>query len=158
MKHPVIDTIERRRSTNFFDPDKELAADLVEELVRLATRAPTAFNLQNWRFVAAGTPEAKLRLKTAAYGQSKVAEAAVTFIVCGRFPDHAEMEAHLTPSVEAGIVPADLVPEWSSAVAATYGDNSQMQRDEAIRSATLGAAFLMLAAEAKGQGYSPSQW
>ena len=30
---------------------------LIQELVRLATLAPTAFNLQNWRFIAVRTPD-----------------------------------------------------------------------------------------------------
>lgn len=155
MKNPIIAAIESRVSTNLFDADKALADEQIEELARLATRAPTAYNLQNWRFVAVRTPEAKARLQAAAYGQAKVTDAAVTYIVCGRFPSHTVMEGRLRPSVEAGFMPEEMVAAWTEAVESSYGDNPQKQRDEAVRTATLGAAFLMFAAQAYGLATGP---
>jgi nitroreductase len=155
MQNPIITAIESRASANLFDADKALEPEQIEELARLATRAPTAYNLQNWRFIAVSTQDAKARLQAAAYGQAKVSEAAVTYIVCGRIPSHTVMEERLRPSVEAGFMPADMVGAWARAVESTYGDNPQMQRDEAVRTATLGAAFLMLAAQAHGLTTGP---
>lgn len=155
MKNPIIAAIEGRASINLFDAAKALTHERIEELARLATHAPTAYNLQNWRFVAVATPEAKARLQAAAYGQAKVAEAAVTYIVCGRLPSHTTVEECLQPSVEAGLMSAETVGAWAEAVAVTYGGNPQMQRDEAVRTATLGAAFLMFAAQAYGLATGP---
>jgi len=155
MKNPIVAAIESRVSTNLFDAEKALTDEQIEELTRLATRAPTAYNLQNWRFIAVRAPEAKVRLQAAAYGQVKVTEAAVTYIVCGQLPSHTVMEGRLRPSVEAGFMPMDMVGAWADAVKSTYGDDPQMQRDEAIRTATLGAAFLMFAAEAYGLASGP---
>ncbi|WP_338048971.1 nitroreductase family protein [Rhodoligotrophos defluvii] len=73
MKNPIIAAIESRVSANLFDAERALSDEHIEELTRLATRAPTAYNLQNWRFIAVRTPEAKARLQAAAYGQAKVA-------------------------------------------------------------------------------------
>ena len=39
-------------SANLFDASHTLTDVEIEELVRLATRAPTAYNLQHWRFIA----------------------------------------------------------------------------------------------------------
>lgn len=150
MHNSIITAIEGRVSVSRFDAGKTLGDEQIAELARLATRAPTAYNLQNWRFIAVRTPEAKARLQAAAYGQAKVAEAAATYIVCGQLPSHTVVEERLQPSVEAGFMPSATVGDWARAVLATYGDNPQMQRDEAVRTATLGAAFLMFAAEAYG--------
>ncbi|RMC38080.1 nitroreductase family protein [Paracoccus alkanivorans] len=155
MKNPIITAIENRVSTNLFDAGKALTDAQIEELASLATRAPTAYNLQNWRFIAARSAEAKARLQAAAYGQTKVAEAAVTYIICGQHPVSAVMEERLQPSVEAGFMPSDMIGAWTKAVEDNYGGNAQMQRDEAIRTATLGAAFLMFAAEAHGLATGP---
>ncbi|OHV77913.1 nitroreductase family protein [Ensifer sp. LCM 4579] len=155
MKNPIIAAIEGRVSTNLFDAEKALTDEQIEELTRLATRAPTAYNLQNWRFIAVRTAEAKARLRAAAYGQAKVTEAAVTYIVCGQLPSHTVVDGRLRPSVEAGFMPATMVGAWAEAVESTYSDNPQMQRDEAVRTATLGAAFLMFAAEAYGLATGP---
>ena len=155
MKNPIITAIENRASTNLFDAGKTLTDAQIEELANLATRAPTAYNLQNWRFIAVRNAEAKARLQASAYGQAKVAEAAVTYIVCGQLPVSTVMEERLRPSVEAGLMPSDMIGAWTKAVEDSYGGNAQMQRDEAIRTATLGAAFLMFAAEAHGLATGP---
>lgn len=147
--NPTIALIEKRISANSFDASHTLTDAEIEELTRLATRAPTAYNLQNWRFIAVRTPEAKTRLRTLAYGQAKVADAAVTFIICGLLPDHATLPARLSPFVKAGYMPAGLVSNWQENVRAQYAE-PQRARDEAIRSASLGAATMIFAAEAFG--------
>ncbi|MER8476257.1 nitroreductase family protein [Mesorhizobium sp. M1163] len=149
MTNPTISLIERRMSANRFDASYALTDAEVEELARLATRAPTAYNLQNWRFIAVRTPEAKARLRSVAHGQAKMQEAAVTFIVCGVLPDHAALTARLHPFVQAGFMPADMASGWQESARAQYAD-PRAARDEAVRSATLGAATLIFAAEALG--------
>lgn len=147
MTHPTITLIEKRVSANLFDDTHTLSDREIEELIRLATRAPSAYNLQNWRFIAVRTPESKARLRALAYGQAKVEQAAVTFIVCGTLPDHAAVPVRLRPFVDAGFMPSDMAPGWLEGARGQYAD-PQMARDEAVRSATLGAATLIYAAEA----------
>src|ERR1700738_2845692 len=83
MNTSVIEAIERRRTTNLYDASKSIPDDKIRELVRLATFSPTSFHLQNWRFIAVRSREAKARLRAVAAGQPKVTEAAVTFIMVG---------------------------------------------------------------------------
>jgi nitroreductase len=147
MPHPTIHLIERRVSANQFDASHRLSDTEIAELVRLATRAPTAYNLQNWRFIAARTQNAKARLRQLAFGQAKVFEAAVTFIICGQSPDHTTLADRLRPFVEAGHMPQDMASLWQKNVEVQYAE-PRAARDEAIRSAALGAATLMYAAEA----------
>lgn len=147
MLHPTIRLIERRVSANQFDASHHLKDAEIEELVRLATRAPTAYNLQNWRFIAVRTSDAKAKLRKHAYGQAKVSEAAVTFIICGQLPDHTALADRLRPFVESGHMPQKMASGWQENVRAQYAE-PRAARDEAIRSATLGAATLMYAAEA----------
>lgn len=149
MENSTIALIERRISANRFDAGHALAPAQIEELARLATRAPTAYNLQNWRFIALRTPAAKEKLQRLAYGQAKVSEAAVTFIVCGLLPDHRAIPARLSPFVEAGYMSPDTASGWQQDARAKYAE-PQAARDEAVRSATLGAATLIYAAEAMG--------
>lgn len=147
--HPALTLIEQRISVNRFDANHTLQDFEIERLVRLATRAPTAYNLQNWRFIAVRTPEAKARLRAVAHGQAKVAEAAVCFIVCGVLADPQELAVRLQPFVEAGHMPADMAQGWQQAARLQYA-TPQAARDEAVRSASLGAMTLMHAAQALG--------
>lgn len=155
MSHPTLTLIERRVSANRYDPEHVLTDEEIAALVRLATRAPTAFNLQNWRFIAVRAPEAKEKLRELAYGQGKVADAAVTFIICGSRPDHTTLLERLRPFVDSGFMPAAMAEGWRDSVRAAYGNDPGAARDEAIRSATLGAAMLMVAAEAMGFASGP---
>lgn len=155
MSHPVIAAIEERRTTVLFDPTRSLDDAQIAELVGLATRAPTAFNLQNWRFIAVRTPSAKARLRAVAWDQAKITEAAVTFIMVGQLADHAAMPARLEPAVAAGIMPAAMVPGWEAGAKSLYFEQPQRSRDEAVRTATFGAGTLILAAHAMGLGAGP---
>ena len=93
-----------------------LGDDQIRELVRIGTTAPTSFHLQNWRFIAVRTPEAKARLRLIAWDQPAITEAAVTFIVCGQLADSSVIPERLAPLVEAGIMPAEMVPESPHAI------------------------------------------
>jgi nitroreductase len=151
---PTIALIERRVSANQFDAGHALSRQEIEQLTRLATRAPSAYNLQNWRFIAVRTPEAKARLRRLAHGQAKVSQAAVTFIVCGLLPDHADVAERLRPFVEAGHMAAEAAAGWQEGARAQYAD-PRTARDEAVRSASLGAATLIYAAGAMGLASGP---
>ena len=74
MNQALQDLIEHRRTTNVFEPNHTISDKQIEHLVHLATRAPTSFNLQNWRFLAVRRPERKAKLRKLAYDQAKVSE------------------------------------------------------------------------------------
>jgi len=155
MTNVILSAIENRRTTNKYDSSRNIGDTQISELVRLATRAPTAFHMQNWRFIAVRTPDAKARLRKLAFDQPKVTEAAVTFIVVGQLASHLVMAERLASSVAAGFMPAEVVTGWEGAGKALYFEQPQRQRDEAVRTATFGASQLMFAAQAEGLGSSP---
>lgn len=155
MKQAITTLIEQRISANQFDTTKKISVAEIEELVRLATRAPSAFNFQNWKFIAVHTPEAKERLKAVAYGQQKIADACVTFIICGTLTPHLSLSNALQPSVQSGLVDQATHDAWVGMATAGYGENPQRQRDEAIRSASMATMNLMLAAQGMGMVSGP---
>jgi len=147
--HPTLALIEQRISANRFDDSHSLADAEIARLVQLATRAPTAYNLQNWRFIAVRTPVAKARLRALAQDQAKVQEAAVCFIVCGVLADPEALAERLQPFVDGGFMPAAMAQGWLQAAQQQYA-SAQAVRDEALRSASFGAMTLMHAAQAMG--------
>lgn len=163
MTHPMLDLIVERTSINRFDPSYTIDDATISELVRYASEAPSAYNFQNWRFIAVRTAAQKARLCAMAYGQKKVEEASVTFIVCGRLKPHLDLREAWRPFVAAGHADAATLDAVVASATRGYADNTQMQRDEAIRSASLAAMTLMLAAQAMGLvsgpmiGFDPEQ-
>lgn len=150
MNHPIRQLIESRVSANRYDPDRQISDDDIAALVDQATRAPSAYNFQNWKFIAVRTPEAKARLKALSYGQQKIADASVAFIVCGTLAAHEHLHRALQPSVAAGIMAQSMADGWVAQATRAHADDPSLQRDEAIRSASLAAMTLILAAEGMG--------
>lgn len=146
---PALELIRSRISANKFDTTKTLSQQEIRELVEYATQAPSSTNIQHWRFIAVTKPADKERLKQAAFGQQKVADAAVTFIVLGDLRGHEKLGTILDRSVKAGILDQQTRDRWVDTANESYA-NPLKARDEAIRSASLAAMTLMIAAQAKG--------
>jgi len=155
MTNAVIECILSRSAAKYYDPSATLSDDQISELVRIGTSAPTSFHLQNWRFIAVRSREAKARLSPIAWNQPAVTEAAVTFIVCGQLADSSVIPDRLAPLVKAGIMPEKMVPEWEIPARDLYMAYPQRQRDEAVRTATFGAAAMIYAARSLGLGSTP---
>ncbi len=153
--NPVIETILSRTAAKYYDTTAVLSDDEIRELVRIGTTAPTSFHLQNWRFIAVRSEEAKARLKPIAWNQPAISDAAVTFIMVGQMADASTVPERLKPVVDAGIMPAHLVSEWENPARGLYDNQPQRQRDEAVRTATFGAAAIMYAARSWGLGSTP---
>lgn len=151
----VIDTILSRRATKYYDPTAILTDDQIQELVRLGTTAPTSFHMQNWRFIAVRSQEAKAKLSPIAWNQPAIKDAAVTFIICGQLADSSVIPERLRPVVEAGIMPEKLIPDWEIPARDLYANYPERQRDEAIRSGTIGATTMMYIASCWGLGSTP---
>jgi nitroreductase len=155
MTNAIIESIVSRHTTKYYDPAAILSDDQIYELVRIGTTAPTSFHMQNWRFIAVRTLAAKARLRPIAWNQPATTEAAVTFIVCGQLADSSVIPDRLAPLVQAGIMSAKVVPEWEIPARGLYQEFPQRQRDEAIRTATFGAAAIIYAAHSLGLGSTP---
>jgi nitroreductase len=153
--NPVVETILSRSAAKYYDPSVTLSDDQISELVRITTTAPTSFHLQNWRFIAVRTPEAKARLKPIAWNQPPITDAAVTFIICGQLADSSVIPERLAPLVEAGVMPATMVPEWENPARDLYFDYPQRQRDEAVRTGAIAATAMMYVARSWGLGSTP---
>ncbi|WP_321848068.1 nitroreductase family protein [Pseudomonas paraveronii] len=151
----IAEVIKSRISANSYDTERQLTDQQIAELIDLATHAPSAFNLQNWKFLAVRSTEAKARLLPLAFGQQKIMDATVTFIVCGTLKPHETLPAALKPTLDAGIIDQAIYDMWVGAAQGMYQENPQLQRDEAIRSGSLAAMTLMLAAKGHGLVSTP---
>lgn len=149
-KNNVLNIMKARRSINTFEGAKVISNSDIEKIIHYATLAPTAFNLQNWHFTAVRSSDAKTQLKGLAYGQQKVEDAAVVFIVSGLLKPQELIENSLKASADNDILTTEVIEGWIGAVNSMYSENPEMQRDEAVRTASLASMNLMLAAQSMG--------
>lgn len=76
----VSDAAAQRRSIRRYRPDPVPRAD-IEAILRVASLAPSAFNLQPWRFVVVERPDIKATLSEAAHGQRQIASAPAVIVL-----------------------------------------------------------------------------
>jgi nitroreductase len=146
----ITTLLKQRIAITKFDPTQSLTEAEIRELVACAIEAPSSYNLQHWRFVAVTKPDDKQRLIQVANGQIKVTESSVTFIVLGDLQAIEKLPDIWNRLVQTGAVDQNFADSRIEAARRFYAKNDQLLRDEAIRSASLAAMILMLAAQARG--------
>jgi nitroreductase len=141
---------ESRHSVRRFRPDPVPVAD-VREILRLTSLAPSAFNVQPWRFVVVQDEDTKARLRVAARGQAQVTAAPV---VIALYSDMKDALANLDELVHPG-VPAEQRPARRQGILNAFANKSDAER-EAWGAAQSGIAlgFLLLVAESMGYATS----
>lgn len=83
----VMDAIQKRFSVRKFK-DYEIEEEKLEQVMEAARLAPSARNLQEWRFVVVRDPEMREALSEAANGQRFVAEAPAVIVGCAVTSEH----------------------------------------------------------------------
>ncbi|AQS56370.1 nitroreductase family protein [Novibacillus thermophilus] len=150
----VRDTIEQRRAVKRYDPTREISEDRIRELFRLASLAPSAWNLQHWHFIVVRSAEQKERLRKAANNQPKVTEASLTVVVCGNLDAYRDADRIYDSFVRNGYLSEEQKRRKIIGIEQFYAD-PQNRRDEAIRNASLAAQTLILAATEMGYATCP---
>ncbi|MFH2058743.1 MAG: nitroreductase family protein [Pseudomonadota bacterium] len=144
----------KRRSINFFDPDKPIEASLIKKMITLASLTPSSFNLQPWNLIVLTKKTDKLRLQKVAMNQEKVSQAPVTMIVLadndGFKQNHPTVERVFQENINAGIMNEDQ-REWFDNVRQTlYGKNDQTIQAFSCKNTGFFAMSLMYAAKSLG--------
>lgn len=146
----VFEAIETRRSVKAFDPEHRMTEDEIKQLLTLATLSPTAFNIQNWRFVVVQDPELRQQIRAASWNQAQVSEASLLVILAADL-----MAWNKSPQRYWRNAPQETQDVLLPAIANYYEGHTQGQRDEAMRSCGMAATTLMLAAKAMGYDTCP---
>ena len=145
---------QKRRSINFFDPDKAVPQDLLERMVKLAANTPSSFNLQPWNLMVLKEQEEKEKLKALAWDQPKVTQAPVTLIVLadknGWQEGHPMFEKTWDQMLASGAM-QDAQRDWFlSATGSLYNWSKDANLAFAAKNAGFFAMSLMYAATSLG--------
>ena len=157
--HPsVLDVIARRRTVHRFDPTRPLADELLVQILRAATLAPSDGNLQPWRFLVVRTEPNRRKLRGCAFLQPRFAEAPVALVVLAyHHPHHSHLDAMLERQLALGaITPAQRAEIEARTRRAMVRRNDDLP-PWATRSTMLAVATLMLAAESLGVASAASE-
>jgi len=146
----VFEAIKTRRAVKHYDPKHRLTDEELNTLLSLALLSPTAFNIQNWRFVLVKDPDLRREIRKVAWDQAQVTDASLLIVLCADLKSWEKEPQrywrNATEEVKDFIVPA---------IDGYYRGKDQVQRDEAMRSCGIAAQTLMLAARAMGYDSCP---
>ncbi len=142
----VTDAIKLRRAVKNFDPEHRLSDTEVDTLMSVTLLSPTAFNIQNWRFVQVKDKALRQEIRKVAWDQAQVTDASLLLVVCADLKswekDPARYWRNAAQPVQDFMVPA--IHDY-------YVGRDRVQQDEAMRSCGIAAMALML--QAKEMGY-----
>jgi nitroreductase len=145
--------IRRRRSIRSYQPEP-IAPSEILEILALAGRAPSAWNLQPWRFIAVTDPKTKTALQNVAYGQSQVGAAPAVLVV---YSDMADTLARVDDILPPGAAPPAR-DKIRANITGYFQKLTPEQREAWGRSQTgIALGYLLLVIESRGYGSSPMQ-
>ncbi|TXK98309.1 nitroreductase family protein [Methylococcaceae bacterium HT1] len=146
----TLDAIKARRAVKHFDANYRFTDEQINELFSLAILSPTAFNIQNWRFVNVSEPKLRRQIRTVAWGQAQVTDASLFIVICADLKSWEKQPERYWVNADQPVQDFML-----PAIDQYYRGKDQVQRDEAMRSCGIAAQTLMLAAKAMGYDSCP---
>jgi nitroreductase len=146
----VTEAIIERRSIKAYDPHHKMTEQEIAKLMSLAMLSPTAFNIQNWRFVIVTDPVLRQQIRSVSWNQAQVEEASLLIVLTADLNAWAKEPARYWVNAPKPVQDY-LVP----AIGNYYQGNEQIQRDEGMRSCGMAAMTLMLAAKEMGYDTCP---
>jgi nitroreductase len=146
----VSEAVASRRAIKWYDPNHKMPEETFTRLMEQALLAPTAFNIQNWRFVRITDPQQRKAIRAVAWDQAQVTDASELLVLCfdtkawSRQPERYWRNA--PPEVQHFLLPA---------LAEYYKDKPQVERDEGMRSCGIVGMTIMLLAKEAGYESCP---
>lgn len=142
---------EQRRSIREYAPEPLPREDL-QEILRVTSLAPSAFNLQPWRFVVVETPEVKDALAAAAFNQRQVRNAPAVIVL---YTDMKDTLEHVDEVLHPGM---DAVKRASAreGILRPFAAKTEAEREAwGAEQGNIALGYLLLTAEAHGYQTSP---
>ena len=146
----VAEAVNRRRAVKWFDPEHRMPEAVFQQMMELALLSPTAFNIQNWRFVRVTDPARRKAIRAAAWDQAQVEDASELLVLC--FDRKAWQRS---PERYWRLAPKEVQDFLVPAIAQYYSGKPQIEQDEGMRSCGLVGQNLMLVAQELGYDSCP---
>ncbi len=98
----VSDAIKARRSIRRYQ-DREVEEETLNRVLEAGRLAPSAKNMQEWKFIVVRDKETRAKLSEAAKGQAFIGEAPVVIVACATLTDYVMTCGQLTYPIDVAI-------------------------------------------------------
>ena len=147
----VADAAAKRRSIRAYGPEP-IPRDDLDAIFEVTRLAPSAWNLQPWRFVVVEDADRKRQLAEAAFNQRQVASAPA---VIGIYTDMRDTLDHIDRVIHPAVVDDERARARRSIERAFEKKSGEEREAWAARQGYIALGYLLLAAAERGYDTSP---
>lgn len=149
--------VKGRRSIKNYDQSVKISREEMEEILTVATLAPSSVNMQPWRFLVIESPEGKATLAPLArFNQNQVETSSAVIAVFGDMNNFDNAEEIYSKAVERGLMPLEVKENILKSFTGYFETISREDmKDVVLVDGGLVSMQLMLAARAYGYDTNP---
>jgi nitroreductase len=146
-----------RRSVKVYDPEVKISREEMAEILTEASRAPSAINMQPWRFLVIDSAEGKEKLAPlASFNQMQVLTSSAVIAVFYDAKNIEYIDEIFGKAVEHGYMPQDVMDMQVQQAKSYYANLSESDlRDMNLIDSGIVSMQLMLVARAHGYDTNP---
>ena len=148
----LFKVMKERKSVRVYDPSFTISKQEIEELLTMATSAPSSSNLQAWNFIVIQDQEVKKELRAIANNQAQVEASSAIIAVLGNIDAYKNVEKIYTQNVEEGHID-EAIKERTIANTYKVYPNAPVEARMNIASYDAGLVSMQLMLLAKERGY-----
>lgn len=152
----VSEALDKRRAVKGFDENHLMTQVEEDFLVKQMLKTPTAFNQQNYRFVIVKDIGLRDKIRQAGWDQRQITDASMLVVFCADKKAYSKSPerywSHI--AIDDARKKAKVILDYYEGSENNH-KNQVVQRDEAVRSASMAAMTLMLSAQEIGYDSCP---
>lgn len=149
IKPETIQIIEQRHSVKSYEKGYQIPQEDMETILKAANDAPSAWNLQHWKFLVIDDEAKKQELLPIAYNQAQVSESSFVVAILGDLEANKNAGTIYDAAVESGAITQEIRDTLVGQINGAH-QNAEFSRDSAHINSSFAAMNLMLAAKALG--------
>ena len=149
----VMEAIRRRRSVRRYE-DRRVPQELIDEILEAARLAPSASNLQTWRFKVVTDAATRRALREAAFNQKFVERAPVVIVACADFEAFGDRAKRTLELLRSGAVKPSLAMAFRF-LRSSRGEEGDLEERNLINAyvnVSIAVEHMVLAATSLGLG------
>lgn len=148
----IDQVIQQRKAVRVYDPNFTITKEEIESLLSLASRAPSANNLQPWRVIVIRNKELQKELRAIGNNQVQIEEASAVIAILGDIEAHKNAEKIFGQNVEEGHVTQEIANQYIQRTL-TYYPNIPEETRKQLAAYDVGAFAMQFSLLAKDRGY-----
>ncbi|KAB7668421.1 nitroreductase family protein [Bacillus sp. B1-b2] len=151
MSH-LEEVMKARKSVRVYDSEYKIEKKEIEEILEIASSAPSSSNLQAWRFIVIQDQEMKKELRAIGNNQAQIEESSAIIAVLGDTKAYENAENIYAQNVALGYMDQDTAEKYAANTYNSYSKFPQQVLSQ-IASHDAGLISMQILLLAKERGY-----